>query len=90
LAKDVSVTGAPAAASANQDSSCRSASRVDATLGARLRPEELRLELLRWVLVVRAEPPFVDRLPPDDEWLDGREEDVRGRRGLDGMRKRGS
>jgi hypothetical protein len=52
-----------------------------------LRPEELRLELLRWVLLLRAEPP---RLPLEDEWLDGREEDVRGRRGLDGMRKRGS
>jgi hypothetical protein len=29
-------------------------------------------------------------LPPDDEWLDGREEDVRGRRGLDGIKERGS
>ena len=56
-------------------------------LGARLRPEELRLELLRWELLRADAPP---RLPPDDEWLDGREEDVRGRRGLDGIKERGS
>jgi hypothetical protein len=86
LPNDVSVTGAPAAASANQASSWRSASRLEDALGARLRPEELRLELLRWELL-RAAPP---RLPPGDEWLDGREEDVRGRRGLDGIKERGS
>ena len=51
-----------------------------------MRPEELRLELLRWG-ALRGEPP---RLPPLDEWLDGREDDARGRRVLDGMKERGS
>ena len=59
-----------------------------------LRPELLRLELLRWVLpppeLLRVDE-LRDELPRDEEWADGRaEEDAVRRRGLDGMRKRGS